>query len=547
LDRWLVEALIHMIREGCHGPFSLPRAGWGASDGEISAPAGASRDDGFIQCFLKRYALAGLALTLALPSLASEPLPGDFIRSRPAQLRMSNEILRLNDSEDMGLTGLSYLINATPGTYLGLSAYGATSGGRGGFFTGGATLGTGMRLGQATLDAGLFVGGGGGGAAEQGGGLMVRPHVGLTYDLAGLTWGVGAAWVKFPNGGIDSKQIYLSLGIPMDVLYADSSKHAWQEFDSITGWTRQPTTIRATWARYRADSAARTTGGSAQADFDLLGFAYQRDFDRGWFAEVEAAGAQAGRSDGYAEVLFGAGWQATVPATGTQLRLTLALGAAGGGSVDTAGGGIARARLTLNQPIGKRLGVGFSYGRTESAGAFSADYAGIDLDYRLGEIVRGEPGQTTRYYLQPWDVTFSHQSYLKAQRKDAGDQGIDLVGIKLTRLLDDTVYLTGQAYGAYDGGAGGYAVGLIGAGLLADLSPRWRINAEALVGAGGGGGIDSGGGLLLQAHAGLSYRLGQAMRIQMELGQVHATSGDLDAAVLNLNWVYSFARPEAKP
>lgn len=445
----------------------------------------------------------------------------------------------------MGLSGVSYLVNTTPSTYAGLSAYGATSGARGGFFTGGGTLGAGVRFGRATLDAGLFVGGGGGGAAPQGGGLMLRPHLGLTYDWSGYAWGLGAAWVKFPNGAIDSKQAYLSLGIPFDVLYADR-RHAWKEIKGKSGWGTQPAALKATWARYRAASSALTTGGATQQDFDLLGFAYLRELGGGWFAELETAGARTGQSDGYAEVLFGGGWGAMLPTTGTQLRLSLALGGAGGGAVDTAGGGIARAKVTLHQPVGQRFGLGVSLGRQASAGRFAADYLGFNLDYRIDEFARGERRQPSRAYLQPWDIAFSNMSYLEAQRKQGAAKRVDLVGIRLNRPLNDTVFLTGQAYGAYAGEAGGYAAGMIGAGVQVPLGQRWTASTEALVGVGGGGGVDMGSGALTQIQAGLAYRLRPAWQIQLDLGKVRSSSGGLDTNLVNLSLVYNLTRPEGR-
>lgn len=467
-----------------------------------------------------------------------------MVHSRPAQLRLSHEIVNLSTAEDMGLSGVGYLVNATPSTYLGLSAYGATSGGRGGFFTGGATVGTGARWGRTTLDAGLFVGGGGGGAAPQGGGLMIRPHVGIGYDLGGYQWSLGASWVKFPNGSIDSKQAFVSLGIPFEVLYADRSR-AWAHLESTAGWDERPAQLKATTARYRADSGALTTSGQRQADFDTIGFAYERKLgEGGWFAELETAGARTGGSDGYAEVLAGGGWGVTLPATRTQLKLALALGAAGGGSVDTQGGGIARAKLTVRQPVGSRAGIALNLGKLTSAGGFGADYLGIDLTYRLGEVTRGN-ATPRALYLQPWDIGFSHQHYAKAQRKSGPGQAMDLVGIKIARSLDDHLYFTGQAYGAYAGEAGGYAVGLMGLGAEWSLAARWNVSLEGLAGAGGGGGVASGGGALWQAQAGLAYRLTRASHLQMEIGKVTAPSGNLNATLFNLNWVYRFTRPEA--
>ncbi len=146
------------------------------------------------------------------------------LRSKPALLRMSYEVLDIAPSETMGLAGVHYLVNIHPDWYVGASGFGALAGERGGFFTGGFTVGTGKRFASKwLLDAGLFVGGGGGGSAPQGGGMMLRPHLGISRDVGNVMLGAGVSYVTFPDGGIDSTQLNLSLGIPFDVYYGRAS------------------------------------------------------------------------------------------------------------------------------------------------------------------------------------------------------------------------------------------------------------------------------------------------------------------------------------
>jgi hypothetical protein len=119
--------------------------------------------------------------------------------------------------------------------------------------------------------------------------------------------------------------------------------------------------------------------------------------------------------------------------------------------------------------------------------------------------------------------------------------------MKLARQLGDHSYLAGQAYGAYAGGAGGYAVGLMGAGWRYPLggSP-WSVSLEALLGVGGGGGLDVSGGGLALVQAGLRYRVSRNVALQLELGAIKSYSGALDSEIVNLNLVYSFSRPELR-
>lgn len=492
------------------------------------------------------------ALALADPS--GEPVPTSVLETRPAQLRLTYEQVDISASETMGLGGLSYLVNVSPAIYAGLSAYGALSGERGGFFTGGLEVGSGVRYGRVLVDAGMFVGGGGGGSAPQGSGLMLRPHLGVSRQFDDFSLGAGLSWVKFPDGDIDSKQVYLNLGIPLDVVFADS-RHAGKSLDAgeVAGYGLRQGRSRlvAKAERYSPSSGVLTTAGGAMSDMDTLGFEYQYDLASGWFGFLEVAGAGEGGSDGYAEVLFGAGWGMPIFGGSTRLNLTASVGGAGGGTVDTGGGVIGKAGIGIEHRFSPRLSAGLEVGKVASQGSFEGSRVGLSLSYALGELNPTRRGQAVgkgdSVVLQGWEVAASHQSYLKAQRKVGADAGIDLVGMKLARQLGEHAYLTGQAYGAYAGGAGGYAVGLMGGGLLYPLgNSPWSVSLEALLGVGGGGGLDVSGGGLAQVQAGLRYRVSRNLSLQLELGKVHSLSGALDSEVANLNLVYSFSRPELR-
>ncbi|MFP5419757.1 MAG: hypothetical protein ACLGHA_11470, partial [Gammaproteobacteria bacterium] len=85
--------------------------------------------------------LASGVLAGPQPALA-DPLGAPPLRSKPALLRMSYEALDIGPSETMGLAGVHYLVNVHPDWYVGASGFGALAGERGGFFTGGFTVGT---------------------------------------------------------------------------------------------------------------------------------------------------------------------------------------------------------------------------------------------------------------------------------------------------------------------------------------------------------------------------------------------------------------------
>ena len=99
--------------------------------------------------------------------------------------------------------------------------------------------------------------------------------------------------------------------------------------------------------------------------------------------------------------------------------------------------------------------------------------------------------QTTKWRFRP-----AHQWYFDAQRKGGSSRDMQLMGGKIDWMGGDWWYLTGQGLSAYEGGAGGYSEGHWGAGVFGPSWKNWQLYGEMLIGAGGGGGVDSGSALL---------------------------------------------------
>ena len=492
------------------------------------------------------------ALCMAAPAVA-DVTETAVLRSKPALLRMSYEVLDIGPSETMGLMGVHYLVNVHPDWYVGASGFGAVAGERGGFFTGGFTVGSGKRFASKwLLDAGLFVGGGGGGSAPQGGGMMLRPHLGISRDVGSVMLGAGVSYVKFPNGGIDSTQLNLSLGIPFDVHYGRASDvgktvHS----NDLFGLQLQQAEWLATAGEYHPTDKAQTTAGAAMTSpLKRVGFEYRRHLDAHRYFFVETAGAMGGQSDGYAELLGGMGYRVPLLSPRLHLGASLAAGGAGGGQVDTGGGLVAKARVGLDYDFTPSLKLGLEGGRIESVGSFGANFFGLSLGYRVGELSGDKSGHAwqgdNRVRLAKWRLVGVQQTSFDAARKDGSNQDLSLIGLKIEKFLTDSLYLTGQAHGAYTGDAGGYAVGLIGAGWEIPLREDGRLsfNAEVAAGAAGGGGVDVGGGAIIQPQVGLTWRLSKQFAARLEAGRVKALEGKLDSNVVGIGLTYEFSRPE---
>jgi hypothetical protein len=184
-------------------------------------------------------------------------------------------------------------------------------------------------------------------------------------------------------------------------------------------------------------------------------------------------------------------------------------------------------------------------------GEFRATIFSVDVSYGLDFISfegRGPEAGPSHEAVQvlDWRVRLSNQVYRtedERMRRNPSDERVSLLGVKVNVDVGRYAYLSGQALGAYSGGAGGYAVGLLGPGLRSGrlFGSNARIFVEALVGAGGGGGIDVGGGAVIQPMAGIVYDIGDRLSVEASCGKVKALHGELDTTVYDVGLVYRFS------
>ncbi len=476
---------------------------------------------------------------------------------RNRTLRFSFEEINMPDAgEKMGLYSIGAYDKINPWFYGGITLYGAASGRRGGFFTGGYTLGVERRLfDNLIFDMGGYVGAGGGGAAAQGGGLMISPHVGLKYDFSWSKLGLNFTYVDFPNGDISSDAISLLLDIPFSSLILN-----WED-DGLTmadyfgvNWNNVSRHRSHLAARVRAYSPATssktTSGGSLNNSLGLVGVEYSYFIDDNWFTTFETAGAFTGGVGGYAELLAGIGYR--LPLTKDDrlaLLPALTVGGAGGGAVETGGGFVSRANLGLEYRLSPDFSLIMDGGYlTASDGKFDTSYLGLNLAYVMETFARDQKGvplvekeliKTTKWRFRP-----AHQWYFDAQRRGGSSRDMQLLGGKIDWMGGDWWYLTGQGLSAYAGGAGGYSEGFWGAGILGPSWKKLRFYGEMLIGAGGGGGVDSGSALLFKPSVGLEYNLNKDLNLQTGIGKVISKEGNLDANTLDVSLIWRFGTPK---
>ncbi len=476
---------------------------------------------------------------------------------RNRTLRFSYEEIDMPDAgEYMGLYSIGAFDRLNPWLYGGISLYGAASGRRGGFFTGGYTLGVESQLiDKWILDAGAYVGAGGGGAAAQGGGLMIRPHIGLKYDFGWSALGLNYTYVDFPNGDISSDAIALSLDIPFSSPTLNSEDDGLTVVDYLgadfSNVSRHRSHLAARVRAYSPSSGSKTTsGGSLDDSLGLVGVEYSYFLDENWFTTFETSGALSGGVGGYAELLAGIGYR--FPLTNDDrlaLLPALTIGGAGGGAVETGGGFVARANLGMEYRLSPDLSMIIDGGYlTAPDGNFDTPYAGFNLAYVMESFAKDKKGEplteTDLIQINKWRFRPAHQWYFDAQRKGGSTRDMQLLGGKIDWMGGDWWYLTGQGLSAYEGGAGGYSEGHWGVGVLGPSWNNWNLFGEMLIGAGGGGGVDSGSALLYKPSIGLEYHLNNDFSLHTAIGKVISNEGNLDANTFDVSLVWRFGTPK---
>ncbi len=480
---------------------------------------------------LKYFRSCAMLLALALPALSSAQAADGGLDTVPISFRLGIENVKLPGDELMGLASGTLLFGLGDDWWLGPAVYGAATGQRGGFLVGGIAIQRRVVLGSGwSLAAEMYAGGGGGAAAPVGSGLMLRPSLMVFKDLTASTQlGLSWSYVSFPSGQIDSAQIGLTLGWHSEFLsLRPGAQGAGTGQGTGLGFDRMG--ALATVYDFR-DGSGRNIGlVGARAD--------RRSAIEGLRWGLESSAAAQGDAAGYMEILGTVSYDiepAPSALPGWTVGARGGLGVGGGGAVPTGGGFLGKLtattawRFTPGWTLGAELG-----GAASATGSFRAYQGQIwlaadlepDPDARsagAGDRVRSE-----------WVGALLH--YDDAARVNGGSGSLDLIGLKLNRYMNDNLYLSGQAYSAFAGGAGGFSVGLVGAGLAASPAESVRVGAELLVGAAGGGGVQTAGGAVLQGQAWAGWSPFPQHEWRLGVGGVRSFSGALSSPIIELSW-----------
>lgn len=475
------------------------------------------------------------------PALAQSPEVADF------SIRSHYESWHLPAGETMGMVALGARKRFGEFAHAGVYFYDAVSGRRGGFITLGLSGGLEYPLAERwRVESEVFVGAGSGngGLELAGGGLMLRAALGAQYVLTPQD-NVSLGWsrVSFPEGGaIRSEQLYVAYRRDFKALFREGAPlfgHAGLPVPAGYDPARQQPAL--ILRAVRVPVSARRLDGSPQGDMQQVGVEWRSHVSDRLFVRAETVGAMGGRSAGYMQVLAGAG--ADYP-LGEALALEAALnvGGGGGGGVDSGGG------LLLDGMLGVRLALADDWFLRASLGRVHApdgQYAGTTYALGAGRDFgagagRADPAATLQAY--PLRVRAVQQTYTgkNADWRTRPEQAVGNLGVQLDYFVHPSLFVTGQGLAAYRGEAGAFMTGLLGAGYRQALTERVFAEAEALLGAAGGGGMNVGSGLVHQFNLGVGYQLSDTWSVLASLGRVQAVNGPFSAAVAGVSLGYHF-------
>lgn len=446
----------------------------------------------------------GLSDRVQAQELSSESAGGDGFWNG-LQVSFGADVFQLRQSEIHGINALRLLYETPSGLYIGNSVYSAAFGTGGGFFVGGIDLGWSFELSpRFGLQLGSFIGGGGGAGQITGDGLMFRPGLSasfMPFPSVGLRVQPGLSHVSVSGSGISTMAFSLSL-----------NRRFTPELSSGHGMRPHRdrririTSFKMSYRKFEPQDNKMRTGSGTLQPMNLIGAEFT--LGRADYHEVfiQTHGVVGGDAEGYADWTLG--YRGLLPARPFRFSAALGVGTAGGGDVNTGGGMTYTTSMGLQAPFVKKFGAELEISAIRS---FNGDFFVISPGFRIVRYLsypfddayqrRRQEQRLTSYRWRATSGLVMHLPNSSYRNKpEIPNNEVFMIEAGIDLLLSSRTYLSGQAYTSFIGDAGGYQIGLIGLGYILPLAfwgkEDWAATAEAYIGAGGGAGVDTRGGLL---------------------------------------------------
>ena len=459
----------------------------------------------------------------------------------------------------MGLLGFNYNISLNDWLYTGAGFHGASIGDQGGLFTLGVNLGVKLPIYKNLFfDANIHFGGGGGFRSLVNGGAIVYPSAGLKYSTKHFAFGAQYGMVDFTNGIQGGDNFSFFVEIPTSIKaasYANSNKK-YEVIETDDVFWDKPASKTVQLIKFDFFFPRGETRNDGLGNFNnttpitqtlqLIGFEYQRYVDRNTFLYAHVDTMYKGLRSGFMDVFVGIG-NNFIETEYVNLYAKMGIGAAGG-RIFPENGLTMYPSAGLDIKFSEHFGLSLHGGYHRSIGAtFEALTAGVGFKYLglNGGHTDPNSGEKAKYIkTQGISIGVQNQTYFKVAILDrAKDPDLQQIALKINYDINRRFYVAAETSFAYDGGAGGYAHGIFGLGVKSNRFAQgyFSLFAEAAAGVAGGGGVDSGEGLLLRPTAGINYHVNDNLNFNISGGQIKSVFGNVNSTNINVGLTYSLS------
>jgi hypothetical protein len=421
--------------------------------------------------------------------------------------------------------------------YFGQSLYSAVSGDAGGLFIGGFDFFKRFSINEdQNFELGIFLGGGGGAALVPGDGMMEKYNLSFNQKLnSDYTISLGASYLNVTGSDISSGT--LNFGFAKAQSYATVFGHGKDTINSGRFLVSVKPVIKQFWP----ENSLKRNGVplkkmsliGIEATFAPSPYALNESF-------IQTTGAVAADGEGYADIQFGFRQHSSKSNTNGFWEISTGFG--GGGEVDTGGGLLGSFGVGASFPI--------FYGNVIELGIQKI----ISLDGELNafspfvrsEIIFNEKKKaynTKRKWQLSFGVTKQLANDRFRQTGVAQSGSVSLIENSVDLFVNSNIYLTGNAQTVISGNAGGYAVGLMGLGYTQPINDLFSYSLEIQIGAAGGGGINTKGGMSKAARLEIDYNLKESLAFSVGAGKLSALNNNsgFDSITLHIGLKTKFS------
>ncbi|WP_439129360.1 hypothetical protein [Polaribacter sp.] len=458
-----------------------------------------------------------------------------------------------------GIMGFNYNIPLTNWLYTGAGFHAASIGDQGGLFTLGVNLGVNLPIYKNLyFDTNVHFGGGGGFRSLVNGGAIIYANTGLQYKMKNVSFGVQYGYLDFFTGIQGGDNVSFFIEIPTTInagSYANSQKEFVINNDFKDNFWNKPAIKSVQQLKFDFFFPMGSTRTDGQGNFNntqpitqtlqIIGFEYQRYITTNTFLYTHLDTMYDGLRAGFMDLFFGIG-KNFIETKYVNFFAKMGIGAAGG-RIFPENGLTMYPSAGLDVRFSDHFGLSFHGGYHRSiGGTFEALTSGVSLKYYglSGGAINPETnkkGKTIK--TQGVQIGVQNQTYYDVAILDRADRDLQQLALKLNYDITKKLYVSGEASFAYDGGAGGYAHGIFGLGIKSSkfLNNKISLFAEAAAGVAGGGGVDSGEGILIRPTAGINYHVNEDFNFNISAGQMISPYGNVNSTNLNIGFTYSLS------